>query len=105
VRSSWRRVFESGEGRDFKTDQNFIRSCQPATTAKAKAGPSWTCSATRRFRVECGCVMAPSRWSPFQTLARLVYRRPVLVYCLALLVPALLAIGVVRLGGFGNEAC
>jgi|TARA_B110000977_G_scaffold63536_2_gene86380 hypothetical protein len=46
-------------------------------------------------------MVATHRWSPFQALARLVYRHPILVYFVALLVPALLAVGVVRESGFG----
>jgi hypothetical protein len=40
--------------------------------------------------------MASVGRSPFQALARMVYRHPVLVYLASLLVPALLAIGAVR---------
>lgn len=40
--------------------------------------------------------MASGGRSPFQALARVVYRHPVLVYLASLLVPALLAIGAVR---------
>ena len=44
--------------------------------------------------------MASGGRSPFQALARVVYRHPVLVYLASLLVPALLAIGVVRASPF-----
>ena len=40
--------------------------------------------------------MASRARSPFHAFARVVYRHPVLVYLASLLIPALLAIGVVR---------
>jgi hypothetical protein len=48
--------------------------------------------------------MASGGRSPFQALARVVYRHPVLVYLASLLVPALLAIGAVRAPPF-RESC
>lgn len=74
-----------------------VRNCVSRICQKKSGGSTPLHSGRRGCRARpMSTAMASGGRSPFQALARVVYRHPVLVYLASLLVPALLAIGAVR---------